>query len=197
MELLRFHVALMHGQLAMSFLATAWKHKHRMRYFEGKIREQIEDGELTSNPRYWGTVENERTGEIRALSGAVIMFQASMEAIISMAYTDFDILGDKPYKFKNRWATAFERAGIHPPHKNFDTYYDDIYKGLRNRLVHLGKGDDGRSDVEAISQIDFDTTYKGIRAGWWAYAELYEALGNPHTHTWEELCKTFGVPKDV
>ncbi len=156
---------------------------------------------------------SKRQNEFQFCIKAVILFQASMEAIINQVIsTQPDTkefieasLKKKWYQasFKDKWCKTLKKQKIEL--KNFKEYHKNIYQTLRNNVVHpryryLGEPDDS-SDEKFIFPADkfiFSNVYSGFKNGWLAFASLSQVVGYPHdNNSWDIYCDICHLPKSV
>ena len=142
-----------------------------------------------------------RQNEFQFCIKAVILFQASMEAIINQAITtksDIKELIEVKYNkkkkptFQDKWEKTLEKYEIEL--ENFKEYHENIYRNLRNNVVHP----DNRYSVKNAEKFIFSNVYSGFKNGWLAFASLSQAVGYPHdNNSWDIYCDICHLPKSV
>ena len=156
---------------------------------------------------------SKRQNEFQFCIKAVILFQASMEAIINQAITTksdiqelIEVKSNKKKKptFQDKWEKTLGKYKIEL--ENFKEYHENIYQTLRNNVVHpryryLGEKPDDSSDEKFIFPADkfiFSNVYSGFKNGWLAFASLSQAIGYPHdNNSWDIYCDICHLPKSV
>lgn len=145
---------------------------------------------------------SERQNEFQFCIQAVILFQASMEAIINQVITTQPdtkefieaSLKKKWYQasFKDKWCKTLKKQKIEL--KNFEKYHENIYRTLRNNVVHPKN----RYSVENAEKFIFPDVYLGFQHGWLAFAFLSQAVGSPHdNNSWDIYCNICHLPESV
>ena len=124
------------------------------------------------------------------LSAAVILYQASMEAILSIATGKDQRIADAVNNdgFKKNWLAALQ--AIDAETKEFEKYESEFYKGLRVPLIHLYPNTDNK--LEKVKSITFKKVYNGMRYGWWAYIRLLNGIGlanDKYDEHWQLICQ--------
>lgn len=170
--------------------------------------QELPDRELDHTaPDTWGTEKRHlRKEEFQFCQGAVIIYQASMEAIINEEWNESDLL-DKVVlpddlddcSFAKKWDSAFEELDLDDS-ENLDPYIT-FYKEYRVPLTHPSR----RHEIEDTQKIRFYNVYEGFKHGWNAYIQLLKGIGKesfiPETSNaetaWEMYCEMTNLPSDI
>lgn len=145
---------------------------------------------------------SKRQNEFQFCIKAVILFQASMEAIINQAITTkpdiqefIKVCLKKKWceaSFQDKWEKTLEKYKIES--ENFKEYHKNIYQTLRNKVVHPKN----RYSVENADKFIFSNVYSGFKNGWLAFASLSQVVGYPHdNNSWDIYCDICHLPKSV
>ncbi|MEA5575741.1 hypothetical protein [Anabaena sp. UHCC 0451] len=154
---------------------------------------------------------SKRKNEFQFCIQAVILFQVSMEAIINQVITTKpeiqkfieDSLKKKKKwydaTFKDKWCKTLEKQKIEL--ENFEKYHENIYRTLRNNVVHPRHRYSGEKPEKLIFSADkfiFSNVYSGFKNGWLAFASLSQAVGYPHdNNSWDIYCDICHLPKSL
>ena len=192
------------GHLSLKFLAEA--ESFVFTYEKLREKEKQEYKNLWTDDKGWynvdlnliSDIEELRKAYFKAISSAIVFYQVSMEAIINDSIKSNAIL--LPFQndnFYDRWTKSLVAVG--ESIVNIERYVNDIYRPCRNTIIHPEqmKLDAGKLDNLNIDLYPFPK--HGIRAGWRAWEQLSNGLGQPHTmqnghnESWETMCVVNGV----
>ncbi len=131
---------------------------------------------------------------LRISCSSVAAFQAMMEGLINNAIASEaslssvrDAITNKKGKwektpFAQKWQKSLEE--LKQPLDEFNTYDEVMYKRFRIPLIHPHD-----AILADIDQLDCDAMRSGFRAGWVAFARLYDGLKKSHdSNSWEKMC---------
>lgn len=116
---------------------------------------------------------------------AAIFFQVMMEASINEA------LGTTATgSFKARW-DGFLKANNATSHEQgqLDTYFANIYKELRNKVVHPP----GRTGVLDATRFRFPYAHENLKCGWYSFVFLLnksKGFSLDYAANWQEMVQT-------
>lgn len=138
--------------------------------------------------------------ESHACIEAVIMFQASMEAVINEEIESHRLLSGirdeneelfkkfRSLSFKNKWERSFVVLGL-ADGTQYLYQYLQFYSNYRVPITHP------QSRYVDVSHFQFHPVYEGIHNGWCAAHELLTKLEKKYSQeTWEEFCKKCELP---
>ena len=192
-----FDLARQSGMRALEHLSEA---HDKCKRWEA-LRDEMQD---VSNEKlykkYVGEISEKRSLEqsiAQNLFVATIMFQASMESILTMTADLDDRVEDAinpKDSFADKWKKALKSVGEDT--SEFTRYKSLIYDKYRNPLAHLGSDD----DVQKINNITFKEVYCGIRCGWWAYDMLLHGIRKTpgdHEKSWRTICSGAKLKHDL
>lgn len=190
-----FEVTRVHGMNALRGLSAAyrtwlelgeWKERPASETWEEKYQSADSTG---ARVRGLGSIL------FSHLSATVVLYQASMEAIISNAVSMDDAVRKVATgkSFSNDWQAALK--ALNQPDREFLKYKNEFYKEFRIPLTHLHP--DAEKKLEKVRSIDFEAVYNGVRFGWWAHVRLLIGLrlapNNIHDN-WAYICSGVGLP---
>lgn len=131
---------------------------------------------------------------------AVIIFQASMEAVINEEIESHRGLklvreeNEELYRrfrslsFKNKWERAYVAVDLQDELHYLSSYFE-FYTKYRVPITHP------QSRYEDISEFNWQSVYKGIQSGWYAAHVLLAKLEKQYSQdTWEDYCNKCGLP---
>jgi hypothetical protein len=144
-----------------------------------------------------------RRKEIESCIEAVILFQASLEAIINEELESDKKLEkvkkenddlNKKFKmlsFKNKWLRTFAVLKIDKASEKYLENYLDFYIKFRIPITHA------RSRYVNAEQFNFPNVYSGIKNGYLFLEKFYQCLHKfEEEHSWNYFCITCNLPLD-
>lgn len=192
-----FEITRIHGMNAFHSLRSAynvwnacrvWKERSDLETWEEKYRTADSTG---------SRVRGLETTLFSHLSQTVVLYQASMEAILSNAVSmNESIRAVAVGSFNKNWIAALK--ALNEDDKEFIEYERDFYRQMRIPLTHLHPKTDER--LQEVRSIDFERVYSGVRFGWWAHVRLLRGLGlsSDDIHSnWSYICSGVNLPPDL
>ncbi|MCP1677042.1 hypothetical protein J2T57_004216 [Natronocella acetinitrilica] len=194
----RFEVTRVHGMNALWSLSDAyqawieydkWKAKSDAESWDEKCKTADSTG-----TRVWAL----ESAIFSKLTQTIVLYQASMEAILSNAFASSGTVADAVdgNGFKRDWEAALHAVGEST--QEFMKYESDFYKEMRIPLTHLHPNSDDK--LNKIRTIDFRRVYTGVRYGWWAHIRLLRGSGlgtGELCANWEYICSGVRLPPDL
>jgi hypothetical protein len=194
----QFEMTRVHGMNALLSLSDAYKACLRHAQLKAKSdseswEEKFQTADVTGV--HVRALESEIFSK---LTQTIILYQASMEAILSNAAASNGTVATAACGngFKKDWEAALQSVGEST--QEFTEYESDFYKEMRIPLTHLHPNSNER--LKKIRTIDFKRVYTGVRYGWWAHIRLLRGAGfetGDLKTNWEYICSGVKLPPDL
>lgn len=198
MKIDTFEVTRIHGMNAFYSLRSAydvWKEYRTLKKQSDKEtwKEKYQTADSTGI-----RVQGLGTTLFSNLSQTVVLYQASMEAIISNAASMDESIRAVAVGngFKKDWIAALK--AVNETCIEFSKYERDFYKQMRIPLTHLHPQTEEK--LQKLRLIDFEGVYCGLRFGWWAHIRLLRGIGlsSDDIHSnWSDICSGVNLPPDL
>lgn len=194
----RFEVTRIHGMNALSSLSDAYQAWNEHRTWKAKAESESWDEKYRTADATGAQVRGLESTIFSELTRTVVLYQASMEAILSNSAESSGAVARAATGngFKKDWEAALQAVGESTA--EFLEYERDFYKEMRVPLTHLHPNSDDK--LNKIRAIDFRRVYIGVRYGWWAHIRLLRGAGfgtGELKANWEHICSGVRLPPDL
>lgn len=193
-----FEVTRIHGLNALNSLSEAHRLWEEQKKWKEKEESQTQEEWFQTANVAGSHVSGLEMQIFSRLSKTVVLYQASMEAILANAAAQDDSVAAVATGtgFKSDWRAALE--AVDQPTTEFDAYERDFYQEMRIPLTHLHPNSENR--LTKIKAIDFERVYNGVRYGWWAHTRLLRGADSTAPQiqeNWEKICRGVDLPPDL
>ncbi|HDZ07739.1 hypothetical protein [Pseudohongiella sp.] len=198
MEIDEFEVTRIHGMNAFRSLQLAYKVWKEYDVCKKRSNDETWEERYQSADTTGTRLQLLETELFSHLSAVIVLYQASMEAILSNAVSENQSISEvvRGKSFKKAWVATLK--AINESDEEFIEYERDFYTGMRIPLTHLHPNTDEK--LRKVRLINFERVYNGVRFGWWAHVRILRGMGlssGDIDSNWSYICRGVNLPPDL
>ena len=120
-----------------------------------------------------------------------IFFQIMLESTIN------DVANNPRDYFETKWINFLENNNATTEDlQNFNDYLNNIYRGIRNKVVHPNNS----RGLRNVEKYNFVYVYENLKKGWYVFVFLLNKIHNfnmNYQDNWTIMCNSHGLPEKI